>query len=121
MVRQDKTYSGKTATAGGVAILVPQDWSCLKVNISPTGDHFESLTVIITPARNNAKPFKLATMYNHPGNHISPQFIANLKNYLSNGRSLPLLLVGDLNCPNQSFGSRTTNEYGNSFLQIISQ
>ena len=119
MVREDKIYNGPTATAGGVALLVPQDWSCLKVNIQPTGDQCESLTVIVTPIGENAKSFKLNTLYNHPGNHISPTFITNLKNHLSNGKNLPLLIVGDLNCPHQAFGSRTTNEYGNSLLQII--
>ena len=119
IVREDKIYNGPTATAGGVALLVPQDWSCLKVNIQPTGDQCESLTVIVTPIGENAKSFKLNTLYNHPGNHISPTFITNLKNHLSNGKNLPLLIVGDLNCPHQAFGSRTTNEYGNSLLQII--
>ena len=119
MVREDKTYNTQMATAGGVALIVPQNWSCHRVNITPLSNQCESLSVIVTPAGGSAKPFKLSTLYNHPGNHISAQFISNLKNYLFNGKSLPLLVVGDLNSPHQSFGSRTSNEYGSSLLQII--
>ena len=118
MIREDKTYNGTTATAGGVALLIPQGWSCLKINIRPTGDQCETLSVIVTPT-GRIKPFKLSTIYNHPGSHISSQFITNLRNHLSNGESLPMLFVGDLNSPHRAFGSRTTNEYGNSLFQII--
>ena len=79
MIREDKNYNGAMATAGGVAILIPQNWSCNRVNIRLPGNHCESLTVIVTPAGVNTNPFKLNTTYNHPGNHISPQFIVDLK------------------------------------------
>ena len=119
MVRTDKNYNGTMATAGGVAIFVPQDWSCLEVDIRPLGNHCESLTVVITPSGESATAFILNTMYNHPGNHISPQFISDLKNYRCNGQRLPLMITGDLNSPHTAFGSRTINEYGSSLFQII--
>ena len=117
MIREDKDYNSIMATAGGVAFIIPQNWSCHRVNIRPIGDNCESLTVIITPI--GEKPFKLNTMYNHPGHHVSSQFIKDLKNLQFNDKNLPLLILGDLNSPHQSFGSRTTNEYGKSLLQII--
>ena len=112
MIREDKNYNGTVATAGGVAFFVPHNWPSHKVNIRPAGTQCESLTIIVSPLGENAKPFTLSTVYNHPGNYVAAQFITDLKNTLFNGKRLPLLIVGDLNSPHQSFGSRTTNEYG---------
>ena len=119
MLREDKLYNSPMATAGGVAFLVPQRWSCHKVNLNPVGAGCEALMIILTPAGENAKTFKLCTMYNHPGHHISPKFITHLKAYQFNGKSLPMLLVGDLNSPHHAFGSRLTNEFGSSLLQVM--
>ena len=42
MLREDKVCHGPMATAGGVAILVPQKWSCLRLNLTTKGDNFEA-------------------------------------------------------------------------------
>ena len=119
MLREDRTYNGNMATAGGIAIIVPQNWTCHTINVKPAVDHCESLTIVVTPKGVNCKPFILSTIYNHPGYHLPAQFITDIKNYQFNGKQLPLLIVGDQNSPHQAFGSRTTNEFGCSLYQTI--
>lgn len=118
MLREDREYTTEMATAGGVALLLPQTWTCLKSRNVLSGSNCESITAIIVPV-GNGKPFILSAAYNHPGNYIPQHYFKDLKNLMFNGQSLPTLIVGDLNCPHQAFGSRTTNEFGSRLLQTI--
>ena len=88
-------------------------------NVSPGGE-CESLTAIIIPS-GNSRPFKLSTLYNHPGNHFPQQFFSDVNSLTFNVKFLPTIILGDMNCPHQSFGSRTTNEFGSRLLQNIKQ
>ena len=121
MIREDKICQNIMATAGGVAFIIPKKWSCLKIDLKTTGLSYEALAVIIIPSGTNPKPFKLLSVYNHPGNHFPHQLLTEYKNITFNGKELPGLLLGDLNCPHTAFGSRTTNEFGSRLLQALNQ
>ena len=43
MIRKDRKYTTSMATAGGVALIIPKNWSCRQVNLNTVGDHFEAL------------------------------------------------------------------------------
>ena len=118
MLREDRQYTSDMATAGGVALLLPQSWTCLRARNVTSGSNCESITAIIIPA-GESKPFKLSAGYNHPGNYLPQQFFTNIRNLMFNGQLLPTLIIGDLNCPHQAFGSRTTNEFGSRLLQTV--
>ncbi len=121
MLRKDKVYQGPVSTAGGVAMLIPQKWSCLQLNLATTGDSFEALAVIVIPNGKSCKPFKLVSVYNHPRNYLPQQLISEFNRIRFNGNSLPGLLLGDFNYPHSAFGSRTTDEFGSRLLQNLNQ
>ncbi len=119
VLRKDKPLVGTTATAGGVAFAIPSRWSCLEYEFKTKEDHFEALAAIIFPP--DSKPLKLATCYNHPRHRVPEQLFEEFEKIHLNGVDLPGLFVGDFNSPHEAFGSRFTNEYGTSLLQIISR
>ena len=121
MVRSDRDSQNIMATAGGVALLAPKTWSCNLVKLKTKGNYFEALAAIIFPAGTNSKPFKILSIYNHPGNHFPPGILAEFNSISLDGKSIPGLLVGDTNCPHHVFGSRTSNEFGSRFVQILNQ
>ena len=43
LIRSDKDSHNMMATAGGVAFFVPKKWSCLKVELKTSADHFDML------------------------------------------------------------------------------
>lgn len=49
MLRCDKKTTNTIAPAGGVALIIPNSWSCTKVNLKTSADHFEALAVILLP------------------------------------------------------------------------
>ena len=118
MIRVDKEETHTAATAGGVALLVPNDWSCVQKSIS-NGNGFEALAATLHGPARDQPPFKIIVMYNHPGHHISASIFRELKEITFNGQDIGGFIVGDFNCPHASFGSRTTNEYGNSLIQSL--
>ena len=119
MLRCDKEYNTEMATAGGVALIIPKKWSCLRVPISTSGKPFEAISVILLPPDQGICPIKLVCVYNHPKNHFPQCIFSHFKNVSFNGKSVGGFLVGDFNCPHTSFGSRTTNEFGIKFLQAV--
>ena len=117
MIRLDRKYPDSSATAGGVAIAVPQKWVCHRVDFSFKSDTNESLmAVIIAPG---GKPIKVGTCYNKPGKYFPSQLLKEFTELTFNGKKVPGIFAGDLNCPHQAFGSRITNEFGKSLLQSI--
>ena len=118
LLRADKVYASEMATAGGVALLVPEKWTIKKIAGISSGDHCESLTSVIIPPGNNNQ-FLLSIVYNHPGNHLPQHFLSSVNNTTFNNKKLPCLVIGDLNCPHHAFNSRTSNEYGSRLLQLI--
>ena len=121
MLRKDKVFQGPMSTAGGVAIIIPQKWTCLRVDLTTGSDDFEALAVIIIPSGKNSKPFKLMSVYNHPRNYVPRQLLVEYDEIRFNGNQLPGLLLGDFNCPHAAFGSRTTDEFGSRLLQNLNQ
>ena len=121
MIRRDKETNGIMATAGGVAFIILQGWACKQIPLTTVGDHFDAIAAILLPPDNNTQPFKLLCIYNRPGNHFPAPVLAEFKGIRFNGREIGGLLVGDMNCPHEAFGSRTTNEFGTRFLQLINQ
>ena len=118
IIRKDRDYTGRIATAGGVLLLIPQKWTCKKIENIQSGPNCESLCVIIIPPK-QIIPFKLAVVYNHPNQYFPQNFLMNIRNTLFNGRRLPAMVVGDYNCPHKAFNSRTSNEFGSKLLQNI--
>ena len=121
MLRHDRPLDNVMATAGGVALLIPDTWTCLSFEIKTTGDHFEALAAVILPAGADSFPFKILSIYNHRRKHFPPGIINDFKSMMFNGSPVPGILVGDLNCPHSAFGSRTTNEFGSRLLQLLNQ
>ena len=117
MIRQDKLYDDGAATAGGVAIAVPQKWSCKRIDFKHKSDKVESLMAVIIPL--GGKPLKVATSYNKPKHHFPSQFLEEFAQLKYNGKELPGVFAGDLNSSHTAFGSRFTNVYGKSLLQTI--
>ena len=117
MIRQDKAYNDGAATAGGVAIAVPQKWSCKRVDFKHSSDKAESLMAIIIPT--GGKPLKVATCYNKPKQHFPGQLLTEFTDLKFNGSDIPGIFAGDLNSSHTAFGSRFTNVYGRSLLQTI--
>ena len=121
MIRQDKETNGIMATAGGVALIIPKGWASIRVPLTTVGDQFDAIAAILPPPDNNTRPFKLLCIYNRPGNHFPAPILAEFKDLQFNGREIGGILVGDMNCPHAAFGSRTTNEFGTRFLQLLNQ
>ena len=109
------------ATAGGVALIVPKRWACVRVPLSARGDNFEAMAVVLLPPDSNSQPFKLLCIYDHPGDYFPPTIISDFKNKTFNGKAIGGLIVGDMNCPHAAFGSQTTNEFGLCLLQTLNQ
>ena len=120
MLRYDRPLDNAMATAGGVALLIPDTWTCLSFDLKTTGDHFEALAAIILPAGTNSYPFKILSIYNHQKKHFPPGIIHEFKTLMFNGSPVPGVLVGDLNCPHSAFGSRTSNESYNFLFRKTS-
>ena len=121
LLRTDKERHCQMATAGGVGLIVPKSWSCLKISLKCTGDHIEAIAAIILPKGQNCQPIKIMGLCNHPGHYISQQLLTEFKNITFNGKNLPGLITGDFNSPHVVFGSRTTNEFGSKLVQILNQ
>ena len=121
MLRSDRVSDKIMATAGGVAILVPNMWSCKLVKLKTTAENCEALAAIIFPTGTTSKPFKILSVYNHPKNHFPPGLLTEFKSMMLDGKSIPGLLIGDTNCPHPVFGSRTSNEYGSKLVQLLNQ
>ena len=121
MIRNDRDYGDKTATAGGVAIIFPKTWSCTEIKKRTVEDEFETISAIILPPDKSCPPMKLTCIYNHPGNHFPLNVLIESKDNSFNGSPIGGILVGDLNCPHPSFGSRTMNEFGAKLLQLLNQ
>ena len=121
LLRTDKERHCQMATAGGVGLIVPKSWSCLKISLKCTGDHIEAIAAIILPIGQNCQPLKIMGLYNHPGHYIPQQLLTEFKNITFNGKNLPGLITGDFNSPHVVFGSRTTNEFGSKLVQILNQ
>ena len=119
MTRIDKAYTSPMATAGGVAILIPNKWSSIEVKLKTKGQGFEAVAAIILPNEEEAHPFKILCVYNHPGHYLPQELLTEFRNITFNNNQLAGFLVGDLNCPHTAFGSRTSNEFGNSLLQMV--
>lgn len=117
ILRKDKQLIGTTATAGGVAIIFPTNWSCVEHVFKSQGDHFEALALVIVPP--SSKPIKIATCYNRPGNKFPIELLQEFNDIRLNGNDLPGIFAGDFNCSHISFGSRHTNTYGTHLLQAI--
>jgi hypothetical protein len=102
--------------AGGVAISIPSGWSALK-----TGNHLydspESLSLLIFPPR--CHPFKISTIYNHPGKFVPKSFLENFRQTTYNSDPVKGLILGDFNSPNELFGSRTTTPQGRHLFNAI--
>ena len=107
MVRLDRKYLDSSATAGGVAIAVPQKWVCHRVDFHFKSDPHEALMAVIIAC------------YNKPGKYFPNQLLREFTELTFNGKKLPGIFAGDLNCPHQAFGSRITNEFGKNLLQSI--
>ena len=120
MMREDKEETQNTATAGGVALVVPNGWSCVQKTLTK-GNGYEALAATILSTAANQPPFKIVVIYNHPGHYITDSIVREFKEITFNGEDIGGFIVGDLNCPHAAFGSRTTNEYGNRLLQLIQQ
>ena len=121
MIRTDKESSHSMATAGGVAIIIPKNWSCTQQNVTTKSDNLEAISAILVPPDQNIPPLKIMCIYNHPGHYLPHSIISEFKNTTFNGKSVKGFLLGDLNCPHAAFGSRTTNEFGNRLLQQLNQ
>ena len=119
MFRKDKDSVSAMATAGGVALLIPKSWSSVEVKLKTIGEGFEAVAAIVLPSVEEATPFKILCIYNHPGHEIPLSLLTEFKNITFNGSHPAGLLVGDLNCPHAAFGSRTTNACGNKLLQML--
>ena len=119
IVREDRVMSGPMATAGGVALLIPSKWRCQRVKLNLKKDSIEALAAIIFPSGENCLPIKIMSIYNHPGNHFPTELLNEFKGISLNGRDISGVIVGDFNCPNLAFGSRTTNEFGSKLLQNL--
>ena len=119
MIRSDKVSTSTMATAGGVAILIPKKWSTIEVKLRASGPGFEAVAAVILPDAEEAHPFKIMCTYNHPGNYLPLELLTEFKNITFNGTQLAGFFMGDLNCPHAAFGSRTTNEFGNNLLQML--
>ena len=107
------------ATAGGVALLIPKKWSSIEVKLKTKGQGFEAVAAVILPNDEGAHPFKIMGVYNHPGFHLPQELLSEFRNITFNNNQLAGFIVGDLNCPHTAFGSRTTNEFGKSLLQMV--
>ena len=121
MIRNDRIYKDTMATAGGVALIVPKEWTCTRVQLKTTGEDFEAIAAIIIPSHSNSPPIKVLCIYNHPNAHFPPGIFTEFKDIRFNGSAVGGLLVGDLNCPHPSFGSRTTNDFGSRLLNLLNQ
>ena len=119
MIRSDKTMTSAMATAGGVALIIPKKWSCIRIDLKNSGDGYESIAAIILPTHPNAKPLKILCVYNHPGYHLPISVLQEFKSIRFNNKNIGGLLVGDFNCPHPAFGSRTSNEFGCKLLQAV--
>ena len=121
IIRGDKITRTTMATAGGVMLAIPEQWTCMKVNLRSAGDGFESVAAVILPAAPGSKPFKLMCVYNHPSHHFPANLLTEFKGITFNGRNIGGILVGDFNCAHTAFGSRISNTFGNRFLQLLNQ
>ena len=121
LLRTDKVKHCQMATAGGVGLIVPKTWSCLRINLKCTGEHIEAIAAIIIPKDQNCQPIKVMVLYNHPGHYIPQQLLSEFKNISFNGKNIPGLITGDFNSPHAVFGSRTTNEFGTRLVQMLVQ
>ena len=119
LLRSDKKQTGPMATAGGVGLLVPEKWSCQEVNLSYRSEALEYIAAIIFPPDRNCQPLKIMSVYNHPDNYFPAELLSEFKNINLNGNVIPGLIAGDINCPHVAFGSKSSNEYGNKFLQSL--
>ena len=59
MIRNDRIYKDTMATAGGVALIVPKEWTCTRVQLKTTGEDFEAIAAIIIPSHSNSPPIKV--------------------------------------------------------------
>ena len=121
MLRSDKIYTTTMATAGGVALIIPKNWSCKQVDLTSVGDHFEALAAVLIPPEIDSCPIKIICIYNHPGHHFPAGIFSDFRRITHNGKAIGGFIVGDLNCPHASFGSRTTDGFGRQLLQNINQ
>jgi DNA-binding MarR family transcriptional regulator len=113
-------HVSNSSRAGGVAILLPKGWKSIRIH---DFDKFkkESLDIIVsllfTPASNT--PLKLAVIYNHPNNKIPPEILKEFHALKHNNQTVHGWITGDLNSPNEAWGSRTTNASGLHLQQVI--
>ena len=120
MIREDKESTQTMATAGGVALIIPKDWSCVRHEL-PKGNNYEALAAVLLSPERDHKPIKIAVIYNHPGHYIPDTLFTEFRRVSFNGQDTGGFIVGDLNCPHTAFGSRTSNEFGSRLLQNLSQ
>ena len=119
MFRKDRVSESVMATAGGVALFIPKSWSSVEIKLKTVGEGFEAIAAIVLPSVEEATPFKILCIYNHPGYELPQSLLTEFKNISFNGSHPAGLLVGDLNCPHAAFGSRTTNACGSKLLQML--
>ena len=119
ILRYDKAPTATMATAGGVMLAIPEKWICKRVDLRSIGQEFECVAAIISPAAPGSKPFKLMCVYNHPNHHFPANLLREFNQITFNGSNIGGFLVGDLNCAHTAFGSRTSNSFGNRFLQLL--
>ena len=79
------------ATAVGVGLIVPKSWSCLRIDLKCMGENVEAVAAIVLPTGHNCQPIKIMGLYNHPGNYLPLQLLAEFKNITFN----PTALGGD--------------------------
>jgi hypothetical protein len=114
LYRKDANING--TRSGGVIIAVPEKWSCHEP-LTFENDPFEGLALIVFPP--DCLPIKVATLYNHPGTKVPRTFFQKFKAMRYNGNKLKGITIGDLNAPNQLFGSRTTTPQGRELHDLI--
>ena len=120
MIREDKESMQTMATAGGVALIIPNNWSCVRHELSK-GNNYEALAAVLLSPERDHKPIKIVVIYNHPGHYLPDCLLTEFQRVSFNGEDTGGFIVGDLNCPHAAFGSRTTNEFGSRLLQSLNQ
>ena len=120
MIRADKESTQTMATAGGVALMVPNTWTCVRQDLAK-GNDFEALAVILLSPEANHPPMKIVVIYNHPGHYLPEILLKQFKEITFNGHEIGGFIVGDLNCPHAVFGSRTSNEFGSRLIRNLNQ
>ena len=120
MIRADKETCQTMATAGGVALMIPDKWTCVQQDLAK-GNDFEALAAILLSPEADHQPMKIVVIYNHPGHHLPEILLKQFKEISFNGHETGGFIVGDLNCPHAVFGSRTSNEFGSRLIRNLNQ